>query len=88
MRLPSFLMFLLLLIPFARQEHLEQIHEAVQFQFSKNFFRTGKHLVLLTSNAGQNMYKSTVSYISFFAGRKDKFHAHDANCEGSMKYGA
>ena len=43
----------------------------MHFYFSRNLFRTGKQLFLLTSNAGQNILRSSVSYIAFGAGKED-----------------
>ena len=65
------ILLLLLLIPLARQEHQDHVHEPVLFSFSNNLFRTGKQLVLLASNSGQQMFRDIESYITFLAGRKD-----------------
>ena len=41
------------------------------FFFSRNLFRTGKQLFLLTSSAGYNTLRSSVSSIAFGAGKED-----------------
>ena len=46
--------------------------------FCKNILRTGQQLVLLTANAGQNMFRNSVSFIAFSAGRKDFNFKHVA----------
>ena len=61
---------LLLLIPLVRQEYLDQVHEPVLFYFIKNPTRTGKQSIPLTSTAGKNMFRNNVTYIAFWAGRK------------------
>ena len=43
----------------------------MQFYLSRNLFRSGKKLFLLTSNAGQNIFRSSVSYTASGAGKED-----------------